>query len=50
MLLLKYPEQSGPPCADARPGRCSHFSGITPSGISVLDYSKGFGYTDLITL
>ena len=48
MLMLKYPEQlSAPPTppsvADVRIFR------VTPMVISVLDYSKGFAHTDLVT-
>jgi len=48
MLMLKYPEQlSAPPTppsvADVRIFR------VTPTIISVLDYSKGFAHTDLVT-
>jgi general stress protein 26 len=32
--------------ANADPGGCLH---MTPMGISVLDYSKGFAHTDLVT-
>ena len=48
MLPLKYPEQTSlpvkmPTAADVRIFR------VTPVVISVLDYSKGFGHTDLVT-
>ena len=48
MLMLKYPEQlSAPPTppkvADVRIFR------VTTTVISVLDYSKGFAHTDLVT-
>ncbi len=48
MLPLKYPEQTSlpvkmPTTADVRIFR------VTPVVISVLDYSKGFGHTDLVT-
>ena len=47
MLPLKYPEQTSlpvkmPTAADVRIFR------VTPAVISVLDYSKGFGHTDLV--
>jgi len=47
MLPLKYPEQTSlpvkmPTAADVRIFR------VTPVVISVLDYSKGFGHTDLV--
>jgi uncharacterized protein YhbP (UPF0306 family) len=48
MLPLKYPEQRSlpgpmPGADDVRIFR------VTPKVISVLDYSKGFGHTDLVT-
>ena len=48
MLMLKYPEQlaappTPPSVADVRIFR------VTPMVISVLDYSKGFAHTDLVT-
>jgi nitroimidazol reductase NimA-like FMN-containing flavoprotein (pyridoxamine 5'-phosphate oxidase superfamily) len=47
LLLAKYPPQIGAPPmptdADVR------FFRVTPTVISVLDYSKGFGHTDLVT-
>jgi hypothetical protein len=49
MLMLKYPQQESlplpaPTAADVRLFR------VTPTVISVLDYSKGFGHTDLVTV
>lgn len=47
LLMAKYPPQIGAPplptAADIRIFR------VTPTVISVLDYSKGFGHTDLVT-
>jgi nitroimidazol reductase NimA-like FMN-containing flavoprotein (pyridoxamine 5'-phosphate oxidase superfamily) len=49
LLMLRYPEQKAaiplpmPTAADVRIFR------VTPAVISVLDYSKGFGHTDLVT-
>jgi PPOX class probable F420-dependent enzyme len=49
MLMAKYPPQQGsfplpmPGPADIRVFR------VTPTVISVLDYSKGFAHTDLVT-
>lgn len=48
LLMQKYPEQASLPLpmpteADIRIFR------VTPVVISVLDYSKGFGHTDLVT-
>ena len=47
LLMLKYPVQSSSPLpistlADVRIFR------LTPTVISVLDYSKGFAHTDLV--
>jgi len=48
LLMLKYPQQASiplpmPAAADVRIFR------VTPMVISVLDYSKGFAHTDLVT-
>src|SRR5690242_5269175 len=48
LLMLKYPQQDSmplpmPTASDVRIFR------VTPTVISVLDYSKGFGHTDLVT-
>jgi len=47
LLMARYPPQVGAPpmptTADVRMFR------VTPTMISVLDYSKGFGHTDLVT-
>ena len=48
LLMLKYPQQAAmslpmPTPADVRIFR------VTPTVISVLDYSKGFGHTDLVS-
>ena len=48
LLMLKYPRQDSfplpmPAPADVRIMR------VTPMVISVLDYTKGFGHTDLVT-
>ncbi len=49
MLPLKYPEQSAPlPVPMPTPEDVRIFR-VTPTVISVLDYSKGFGHTDLVT-
>jgi hypothetical protein len=50
MLPLKYPEApffAGK--VDADPGRNPPVR-VMPTVISVLDYSKGFGHTDLVTI
>jgi hypothetical protein len=48
MLPLKYPEQASLPIAMPKPEDVRIFR-VTPTVISVLDYSKGFGHTDLVT-
>jgi len=49
MLPLKYPEQTEPlPIAMPKPDEVRIFQ-VTPTVISVLDYTKGFGHTDLVT-
>jgi nitroimidazol reductase NimA-like FMN-containing flavoprotein (pyridoxamine 5'-phosphate oxidase superfamily) len=49
MLPLKYPEQGSLPVEMPTPDDVRIFR-VTPTVISVLDYSKGFGHTDLIDL
>lgn len=48
LLMKKYPEQSSIPFPMPKPADVSIFR-VTPVVISVLDYSKGFGHTDLVT-
>ncbi|RQR33450.1 pyridoxamine 5'-phosphate oxidase family protein [Burkholderia sp. Bp9143] len=48
MLPLKYPAQVSLPMPMPSPDEVRIFR-ITPTVISVLDYSKGFGHTDLVT-
>lgn len=48
MLPLKYPEQASMPGPMPTPDQVRIFR-VTPTVISVLDYSKGFGHTDLVT-
>lgn len=49
MLPLKYPEQTAPlPFPMPTPDDIRIFR-VTPTVISVLDYSMGFGHTDLVT-
>lgn len=48
MLPLKYPEQASLPVPMPTPQDVRIFR-VTPTVISVLDYSKGFGHTDLVT-
>lgn len=47
MLPLKYPEVQPLPMKMPSPDEVRLFR-VTPSVISVLDYAKGFGHTDLI--
>lgn len=48
MLMAKYPPQGDLPLAMPTPADVRIFR-VAPSVISVLDYSKGFGHTDLVT-
>jgi nitroimidazol reductase NimA-like FMN-containing flavoprotein (pyridoxamine 5'-phosphate oxidase superfamily) len=47
MLPLKYPDQTSLPVAMPRPEEVRIFR-VEPTVISLLDYSKGFGHTDLV--
>jgi len=47
MLPLKYPEQTSLPIPMPARDEVRLFR-VTPTVISVLDYSKGFGHTDLV--
>jgi nitroimidazol reductase NimA-like FMN-containing flavoprotein (pyridoxamine 5'-phosphate oxidase superfamily) len=47
MLPSKYPEQASLPVKMPRPDEVRIFR-VKPTVISVLDYAKGFGHTDLI--
>ena len=48
MLMLKYPQQGSLPLPMPTPADARIFR-VTPMVISVLDYSKGFAHTDLVT-
>lgn len=48
LMPSKYPEQKSLPIAMPTPDDVSLFR-IEPSVVSVLDYTKGFGHTDLVT-
>ena len=48
MLPLKYPDAPPLPIKMPSPDEIRLFR-VTPKIISVLDYSKGFGHTDLVT-
>jgi nitroimidazol reductase NimA-like FMN-containing flavoprotein (pyridoxamine 5'-phosphate oxidase superfamily) len=47
LLVQKYPEQNSFPLPMPSPKDVRIFR-VTPTVISVLDYSKGFGHTDLV--
>ena len=47
MLPSKYPEQTSLPVAMPTPADVKIFR-VTPTVISVLDYSQGFGHTDMV--
>lgn len=47
LLMAKYPEQTSLPVQMPTPSDVAIFR-VTPKVISVLDYSKGFGHTDLV--
>ena len=48
MLPLKYPEQASLPVPMPEPDDVRIFR-VTPKVISVIDYSKGFGHTQLVS-
>jgi len=48
MLMQKYPQQNSLPLPMPTPGDVRIFR-VAPIVISVLDYSSGFGHTDLVT-
>ena len=49
LLMLKYPQQKSLPLSLPMPTPENvRIFRLTPSVISVLDYSKGFGHTDLV--
>ena len=48
LLPSKYPNQESFPVAMPQPEEVAIFR-VTPKVISVLDYSKGFGHTDLVS-
>jgi nitroimidazol reductase NimA-like FMN-containing flavoprotein (pyridoxamine 5'-phosphate oxidase superfamily) len=47
MLMAKYPPQGSLPLPMPTPADVRIFR-VTPTVISILDYSKGFGHTDLV--
>ena len=48
LLMNRYPEQSSFPLPMPKPTEVRIFR-VTPMVISVLDYTKGFAHTDLVT-
>lgn len=48
LLMLKYPQQNSIPLPMPTPADVRIFR-VTPTVISVLDYTKGFAHTDLVT-
>jgi nitroimidazol reductase NimA-like FMN-containing flavoprotein (pyridoxamine 5'-phosphate oxidase superfamily) len=48
LLMQKYPQQNSLPLPMPTPADVRIFR-VVPMVISVLDYSKGFGHTDLVT-
>lgn len=48
LLMLKYPEQASLPLPMPKPADVRIFR-VMPVVISVLDYTKGFAHTDLVT-
>ncbi len=48
VLMAKYPQQDSLPLPMPTPEDVAIFR-VTPAVISVLDYTKGFGHTDLVT-
>lgn len=49
MLMEKYPPQGSVPLPMPKPEEVRVFR-VTPTVISVLDYTRGFGHTDLVTV
>ena len=47
LLRAKYPWQEGAP-SQSPPPQLTRVFRLTPEVISVIDYSKGFGHTDLV--
>ena len=50
LLMQKYPEQKSlPPSLPMPTPETVRIFRLTPTIVSLLDYSKGFGHTDLVT-
>jgi nitroimidazol reductase NimA-like FMN-containing flavoprotein (pyridoxamine 5'-phosphate oxidase superfamily) len=50
MLMAKYPEQNAPPPLPMPTPDEVRIFRVTPTVISLLDYTKGFAHTDLVIL
>jgi nitroimidazol reductase NimA-like FMN-containing flavoprotein (pyridoxamine 5'-phosphate oxidase superfamily) len=48
LLMAKYPRQEGVNLPEPKPEDVSLFR-VTPTVISVIDYTQGFGHTDFVT-
>ena len=48
LLVARYPQQTGLDLPMPKPSEVALFR-VTPEVISVLDYTKGFGHTELVT-
>jgi hypothetical protein len=48
LLMQKYPQQDAFPLPMPKPSEVRIFR-VVPSVISVLDYTKGFAHTDLVS-
>jgi hypothetical protein len=49
LLASKYPVPDTPPPIEMPSAEEVSVFRVTPTVISVIDYSKGFGHTDLVT-
>jgi nitroimidazol reductase NimA-like FMN-containing flavoprotein (pyridoxamine 5'-phosphate oxidase superfamily) len=49
LLMLRYPEQKSLPSVPMPTPENVRIFRLTPTVISVLDYTKGFGHTDLVS-
>jgi hypothetical protein len=49
MLMAKYPAQDVPPQLPMPQAEEVRIFRVTPTVISLLDYTKGFAHTDLVT-
>lgn len=49
LLMQRYPEQKSSPAQMPKPSDVAVFR-LRPKVISVLDYTQGFGHTDLVAI